>query len=85
MALHRIQTNEEFRRVADAGDGFILAVNGREGRIHLASCFHLTDFKTMKADFTSKPKVFSSSRDELSEHATAQLGLRLVPCKTCGG
>jgi hypothetical protein len=54
--LAKIDTNEEFRRRADDGAGFILAVDGRQARVHRASCLHLTAFKKIEADFTAKPK-----------------------------
>lgn len=85
MSLEKIETNDEFRRRADEGTGFVLAVDGRRARVHRASCLHLTAFKRIEADFTANPKYFSASADELVEFAKAQLRVALLPCKTCGG
>lgn len=84
MTIARIGTNEEFRRIADAGTGFFLAVNGRRARIHGAECLRLTGFKNIAADFTSRPKYFSASRDRLAEYARVELSVELLSCKTCG-
>jgi hypothetical protein len=84
MAFAKISSNDAFRRLADAGAGFILAVKGRRARVHRAKCLHLTAFTNIDADFTSSPKYFSTSRDELAEYARAQLQVELLPCKTCG-
>jgi hypothetical protein len=82
--MRRIATEDDFRRLADGGSGFILNVNGRSTRVHHAACLHLTAFTNVHAEFTRKPKFFADDSEELANYAKAQPGLRLVPCKTCG-